>query len=219
MTRESDFMKIRIAIIEDERQTLSSLSELLNCSETLEVVGSFASGEEAIEDIMEVQPDVVLVDLGLPGISGIDVIREIKRALPSVKMLVFTIREDKSQLFQALRVGASGYLLKDASPGEIIDGIEEIHLGGSPMSPRIAKYVIEYFLEHEGEGYGRLSILTEREKEILRGVSEGLTYKQLADRFFISPHTARTHIKNIYEKLHVHSRAEMVMRGKEEGIL
>ncbi len=212
-------MRIKTAIVEDEIHTLSGLSALLSNSETIEVVGCFTSGEEAIEQIPRLHPDVVLIDLGLPGISGTEVIRKVKDTLPSLKMLVFTIREDKFHLFQALRAGASGYLLKDASPGEIIEAIEEINRDGSPVSPKIARYVIDYFQEHEGDCYTKISILSEREKEILRGIADGLTYKQLADRYFISPHTARTHIKNIYEKLHVHSRGEAVMMGKKEGVL
>lgn len=216
---ERDFMRIKVVIVEDEKKTLSSLFSLLNSSESLEVVGSFASGEEAIKEVPRIQPNVVLIDLGLPGISGIEVIRELKDALPFLKMLVFTIREDKFHLFQALRAGSLGYLLKDASPGELIEAIEEINRDGSPMSPKIARYVIDYFQEQEGDHHTRISILSEREKEILRGIADGLTYKKLADKYFISPHTARTHIKHIYEKLHVHSRGEAVMKGKKEGVL
>lgn len=212
-------MIIKVAIVEDQGNTLNSLSILLNKAETLNVVGTFTSGEEAIEGIPAIKPHVALIDLGLPGVSGIEVIRELKGYLQSLEMLVFTVHEDKRHLFSALKAGASGYLLKDTTHREIIKAIEDIYNGSSPMSPKVARYVIEHFHGMDPEGYTKDPCLTGREKDILKGIADGLTDKQLADRFFISRHTVRTHIRNIYEKLHVHSKAEAVMKAMREGVL
>ncbi len=212
-------MIIKVAIVEDQENTLNSLSILLNKAETLKVVGGFTTGEEALREIPKVKPHVVIVDLGLPGISGIELIKELKGAIHSIKMLVLTVYEDKKHLFTALKAGASGYLFKDSQPGEIIEAIEEIHNNCSFMSPKVARYVTEYFYRRGLEEYRANSVLTSRKKEILRGIADGLTDKQLADRLSISPHTVRTHIRNIYEKLHVHSKAEAVMKAMREGVL
>ncbi len=212
-------MIIRIAIVEDEKHLLNSLSMLLNGAETLEVVGCFITGEEALEKIPGVNPNVVIVDLGLPVISGIGVIKELKGLNPLINTLVHTVCEDKKHLFAALKAGASGYLLKDSDLGEMIQAIEEVHNGCSFMSPKVAKYVTEYFYEMGVEEANEDFFLTERAKEILRGIADGLTDKKLAERLFISPHTVRSHIRKIYEKLHVHSGAEAVSKAMRKGIL
>ncbi len=212
-------MPIKVAIIEDKEETLNGLSLLLGKSEILDVVGSFSIGESAIREIPSLMPNVALVDIGLPGVSGIDVIKELKELLPSIEMLVLTVHEDKGHLFAALKAGATGYLLKDSAPGEIIEAIEEAYNHGSPMSPRVARYIIEYFYEIGSEAHKGASLLTERENEILKGIADGLTDKRLADRLFISPHTVRTHLKKIYDKLHVHSKVEAVMRAKRDGVI
>ncbi len=221
-------MLISVAILEDNAETLNGLSVILSKAETLKVIGGFRTGESAIQEIPVIKPHVALIDLGLPGISGIEVIRELKNRLPSLEMLVLTVQEDKGNLFAALKAGASGYLLKDSAPSEIIEAIEDVYNHCSPMSPKVARYVIEYFNEMrpEGQGQGQARVglkpaptLTKRENDILNGIAEGLTDKGLADRLFLSPHTVRTHLKNIYEKLHVHSKVEAVMRAKREGML
>lgn len=211
---------IKVAIVEDQKKTLDSLSVLLDGANGLQVIGAFSSGEEAMDEIPRIDPDVVLVDLGLPGVSGIDVIRELKNILTHTEMLVLTGHEDKKHLFSALKAGASGYLLKESSPAEIIDAINEIYDGGAPMSPKVARYVIEEF--HSIPTFSRYRgncSLTNREKEVLKGICDGLTYKSLAERLSIEPNTVRTHIKNIYEKLHVHSNVEAVMKAKAERIV
>lgn len=212
-------MFIRIAIVENEEETLNSLSMLLNGAETLEVVGGFITGEDALEKIPIDNPHVVIVDLGLPGISGIEVIKELKRVNPLINTLVHTVYEDKKHLFAALKAGASGYLLKDSRPGEMIQAIEEVHNGCSFMSPKVAKYVTEYFYGMGQEEYSEDCVLTEREQDILRGIAAGLTDKKLADKLFVSPHTVRAHIRNIYKKLHVHSGPEAVSKAIRTGIL
>jgi DNA-binding NarL/FixJ family response regulator len=212
-------MLINVAIVEDNKETLDGLSMLLSKAGTMKIAGCYRTGESALEELPVIKPHVALIDLGLPGISGTDVIKGLKSRMPLLQMLVLTAHEDKEHLFEALKSGASGYLLKDSPPAEIIESIEEIHNGGSPMSPKVARYVIDYFNEMELKRRKIEAVLTQREKEILNGISDGLTNKRLADRLFISTHTVRTHIKNIYEKLHVHSKVEAVMRAKREGML
>ena len=212
-------MLISVAIVEDNKETLDGLSMLLSKAGTMKVVGNYMTGESAIEELPVIKPHVALIDLGLPGISGTEVIKKLKGQMSLLQMLVLTAHEDKEHLFEALKAGASGYLLKDSPPAEIIESIEEIHNGGSPMSPKVARYVIEYFNEMELKRRRIEAVLTQREKEILNGISDGLTNKRLADRLYISTHTVRTHIKNIYEKLHVHSKVEAVMKAKREGML
>lgn len=212
-------MFITIAIVEDDEHTLNNMSKLLNGAETLELVGSFITGEEALDKIPSINPDVVIVDIGLPFISGLEVVKELKRIKPSINTLVHTVCEDRKNLFTALKAGASGYLLKDSRPGEMIQAIEEVHNGCSFMSPKVAKYVTEYFYKMGPDEYSEDFSLTEREKEIIRGVADGLTDKKLADRLFISPHTVRSHIRKIYEKLHVHSGPEAVSKAIRTGIL
>lgn len=212
-------MLIKVAIVEDQRETLNSLSTLLNKTETILVVGGFTSGESALKEIPLIRPEVVLIDLGLPGISGIEVIRGLTDLISYLEILVLTVQEDKNNLFAALKAGASGYLLKDSTPSEIIEGIEEVMNQGSPMSPKVARYVIDYFNGIGSHDQIKGEPLTARECEILNGIAEGLTDKRLADRLFISPHTVRTHLKHIYDKLHVHTKVEAVMKAKKDGIL
>jgi len=212
-------MPIRVALVEDQQKTLNSLALLLGQATSLQVVATFTSGEEALAVIPKIRPHVTLVDLGLPGISGIEVIKRLREALPRMEILVLTIYEDRNRLFSALKAGASGYLLKDSTTEEIIEAIETIYRGGSPMSPRVARYVIEFFQESKARSGKGGYLLSNREREILNGIAEGLSAKRLADRLCISPHTVRTHIKNIYEKLHVHSKVEAVLKAKETGMI
>jgi len=213
-------MKIRIALREHGKG-LNNLSFLLLANPSnlkgIEIVGIFNTDEDAINGIPVLKPDVVLVDLNGIGISGIEVIRKLKSRLPRIKILVLSMHEDRKHLFSALRAGAGGYLLKNSTPEEIVEAIKEIHRGNSPMSPKVMRYVIEFF--HKiGMGDG-VDSLTEREKDILRGIVDGLTARECAERLRLSHHTVRTHIKNIYKKLQVHSRVEAVMRVKEKRIL
>jgi DNA-binding NarL/FixJ family response regulator len=210
-------MKIRVALVEDQKKTREGLFFLLKNAMGIEVVGMFSTGEEAIDEIPKLKPDVVLIDLGLPGISGMEVIKRLKEHFPKMEMLVLTVYEDRKHLFSALKAGASGYLLKDSRPEEIVKAVREICSGSSPMSPKVARYVIEFF--HGMRRKDGTEILTKREREILSGIADGLTSKKLAERLYISPHTVRTHIKKIYDKLHVHSKVEAVMKAKEKGIL
>lgn len=210
-------MKIKVSIVEDNPTTLKYLEALLSGSGRIEVVGAYSSGTEALRKIPEKTPDVLIVDLGLPDISGIDVIKKMREQSQDLEILVLTMHENREHLFSALKAGATGYLLKGTSSIEIIKAIEEVSDGGVPMSPRIARYIIEEFQNNKIKGID--SGLTSREKEVLKGISEGLSEKELADKLLLSSHTIHTHIKNIYRKLHVRSRIEAILKAKKKGII
>lgn len=197
---------IRIALVEDDPELLEGMSSMLTASADVTLTGSFASAEEFLAKAMELRPDVVLMDIGLPGMSGIECVAKLKASLPSTQFLMWTTFEDDEKIFDALRAGAAGYLLKNSTLQAIIEAINDISRGGSPMSSSIARKVIESFrpkttvLEEHN--------LTAREREILEWLAKGLRYKEIAARLFISTETVRKHIRNMYEKLHVQSRTD-----------
>lgn len=199
-------MNIRVAIIEDELEIRESLRLIINGSEGFECIHSFSNAEDAIVRIPELNLDVVLTDIHLPGKSGIDCIKELKPSCPELNFLVSTSFEDTETVFSALQAGASGYLTKTTQPSKILDSIVEIFNGGSPMSSHIARKVVSSF--NKVEEAPDLAKLTAREKEILELLSKGLRYKEIADKLFLSTETVRTHIRNIYEKLQVNSRTD-----------
>jgi DNA-binding NarL/FixJ family response regulator len=199
---------ITVAIIEDDLITRESLELLLQASEDLEMTGSFPDGESGVEFLKEQPADIVLVDIHLPGISGIECVRKLKAIHPQMKFIMCTIFKDDESVFTALKAGANGYLLKNDDPARITDSIRDLHSGGAPMTPEIARRVLESFQEPRGNE--ETDHLTKREKEMLGMLAKGLRYKEIADILFISPTTVRTHIYNIYQKLHVQSRMEAV---------
>jgi two-component system NarL family response regulator len=210
-------VKIKVALVEDNEKTREYLRALLGGSDGMELVCVCSSGEEALEKIPAAPPDVLVVDINLPGISGTDVTRALKAQFPSIEILVLTIHEDRENLFAALQAGASGYLVKGSASMEIIEAISLLMAGGAPMSPVIARYVIEEF--HEVKAVRTPSALTSREREVLQGVAAGLSEKKLAESLSVSPHTVHTHIKKIYRKLQVGSRAEAVLKARNKGIV
>jgi two-component system NarL family response regulator len=210
-------MKTKVALVEDNKKTREYLSALLGGSDGMELVCICSSGEEALEKIPVVPPDVIVMDINLPGISGIDLTRTLKAQFPSIEILVLTIHEDRENLFAVLQAGASGYLVKGSASREIIEAISLLMAGGAPMSPVIARYVIEEF--HEVKPVRAPTALTSREKEVLQGVAAGLSEKKLAEKLGVSPHTVHTHIKKIYRKLQVGSRAEAVLKARNKGIV
>ena len=166
--------------------------------------------EDACEEIPRIKPDIVLVDLGLPGISGVECIQRLKARIPSLQFLVLTIKNQDEAVFSALKAGASGYLLKTSEPSEIIGGIHDLYDGGAPMSTDIARKVVMHF-QSQGQSESHYDqILTSREKEVLGLLSKGKYYKEIASELFISLETVKSHCQNIYEKLHVSSRTEAV---------
>lgn len=204
-------MLITVAIVEDDRCVRESLSILINGTENLRCVSTHSSGEEALEDILIKRPDVVLMDINLPGMSGIDCVRKLKATLPKVQILMLTMYEDDEKVFQSLVAGASGYLVKRTSPSELLNAIQDVYSGASPMSGKVARTVVEYFHKQQKTSPHEES-LSRREEEILRLLAKGYRYKEIADALAISFETVRSHLKNIYDKLHVRSRTEAVVK-------
>lgn len=204
---------LRIAVIEDERTSRTLLERLIGKTSGMELCGSWDRGEDAIGAICALRPDVVLVDLELPGISGEDCIRALSGVLPGAAFVVLTAHDDPARVFDALRAGANGYLLKGSSPAEIVNALNAAHRGGAPLSPEIAHLVIRAFKEQPKEKPPiALPTLSPREHEILDHLSTGKVPKETAVALGISYETVRDHLKRIYQKLHVRSRTEAVIR-------
>lgn len=203
-------MTIRVAIVEDDEGLATSLKWLLNGTDGFECVGTWSSGEAALAEIGNVMPDVVLMDLNLPGMDGAACARRIKGMLPSTQIMVLTMFEDDEKVFNSLESGASGYLLKRTSPARILEAIRELREGGSPMSPHIARLVVQRFQSPPSSA--ELASLTPREQQILALLSKGFLYKEIGAQLGIGFETVRTHLRSIYDKLHVHSRTEAVVK-------
>jgi DNA-binding NarL/FixJ family response regulator len=207
---------MQIIIVEDNRLLLENLRLLLNGEEGIKVTGAFGSAEEALPEIAQCAPDVMLTDLDLPGISGIELTRRAKARLPDLDIMAYTIFEDRETVFSAIKAGASGYILKGSTPRELIESLNSLYRGGAPMSPKIARKVIQEF---QDDTVFEDSLLSQREKEIVKGIERGLTYKNIAEKLFISPHTVHTHIKNIYEKLQAKDRPEAISKARRKGLI
>lgn len=210
-------MTIDVVVIEDNEKYRNGLTQLIDGTPGYSCVGAFADCEKALPEISNLLPNVVLMDIGLPGMSGIEGVKAIKTCFPEIEILMLTIYEDDDKVFQSLYAGASGYLLKKTPPSRILEAISEIHSGGAPMSAKIARKVLELF--HKGTPADEADQLSTREKEILQLLVDGLSHKAIAERLFISPHTVRTHLKNIYEKLHVHSKSEAAVKAVKRRLL
>lgn len=204
---------IRVCIFEDNTQLRESLFILIDASDGFVCVGSFANCDNVIDKVSSVKPDVILMDIELPGTNGIDAVRLIKLKFPESKILMETIFEDDDKVFQSICNGAEGYILKSTPPQEILDAIKEIHEGGAPMTPAIALKVMRMFKQNLSANKDDSFNLSSREKEILKCLVEGMSYKMIADTCFISADTVNGHIKNIYRKLQVHSKGEAVAKA------
>jgi len=204
-------MSIKVVVIEDQKDTRDMLAILINGSEAYECIATFGSSEEAIQGMPGLQPDVALVDINLPGISGTECVRQLKEAQPSVQYVMCTSLEDSDTIFEALQAGANGYITKSATPVKILEAISDAFNGGSPMSSQIARKVVSFFQHTEPlKNNTELQKLSGREQEILDYLSKGYRYKEIASSLFLSIETVRKHIYNIYEKLQVDSRIEAV---------
>ncbi len=199
---------ITVSIIEDDKSYREGLEDFINASEEFRVLHSYPSAETAFPHIIENPPAIAVVDIKLPGVSGVDLIYKIKKMRPEIQCIVCSFYDDNEFIFNALRNGASGYLLKDSLATEIIDSLKELYNGGAPMSRYIARKVISVF--QEKPELPKLSELTERENEILKLISTGLAIKEAAAEINLSAHTVTKHLKNIYTKLHVNNRIEAV---------
>lgn len=209
-------MSIAIAIVEDQRDMRESLVEWLGNAPGLRCVGAHATAPEALRNIPGENPDVVLMDINLPGMNGIQCVAKLKELLPKIQILMLTTYDEGDLIFDSLRAGANGYLLKNMEREELIAAVQEVHSGGAPMSLQIARKVINYFHTVK-RAAPEVEQLTGREQDILRLLARGYMYKEIADHLKISMSTVRTHISAVYEKLHVHSRTEAVMKLVERG--
>jgi DNA-binding NarL/FixJ family response regulator len=207
---------MRLALVEDNSITRETLKMLLGGEKSVTSVETFENAERALESFASQAPEVLLVDLDLPGMHGTELIRQVKAAYPHVEIMVYTIFEDRDTVFAAIKAGASGYLLKGSSPRELLESLQNLHQGGAPMSPRIARKIIQEFQSPQAE---EENPLTAKEANIVRHVEQGLTYKEIGERLSISPHTVHTHIKNIYEKLQAKGRRDALKRARQIGII
>jgi len=203
--------KSSVAIVEDNAPLGASLRQIVDSTEDLQCVGVWTSGEDALKKIDAFRPDVVLMDINLPGISGIETTARVRQFLPAIQIIMVTVYGDLDMIFSALKAGASGYLLKRSSPAEVREAIREVLTGGAPMSPEIARRVVETFRQATEEDTTD-SDLSSRETAILEQLCEGLANKEIAYRLGIAANTVRVHLRNIYEKLHVRSRTEAAMK-------
>ncbi len=204
-------MNIRVAIVEDDEQVRENLSRLVSGTAGFECVATFATGELALEGLPRRRTDVVLMDINLPGISGVECARQLKANVPGIEIVMLTVYDDSDRIFQALQMGASGYLLKRSPASEILRAVEEVHRGGAPMSSYIARKVVQSFCR-QGPSDKTGENLSRRETDVLDYVSRGYTNKEIADALGLSPETVRGYLKTIYSKLHVRSRTEAAMK-------
>lgn len=212
MTARSDKSPaLGVSIVEDDEDIRSNLAHLIKRAADFRLVSEHSSGEDAVAQILRLAPEVVLMDINLPGISGIECARRLKSVLPQVQIIMLTVYEDSDQIFQSLRAGASGYLLKRTPGAKILESIREAHTGGSPMTSHIARKVVQFFNQIPKLS-SALESLSDREKEVLEQLSQGRLYKEIADGLGISIDTVRKHLQSIYQKLHVHSRTEAVVK-------
>jgi DNA-binding NarL/FixJ family response regulator len=204
-------MAISVAIVEDNPEVRRNLSRYIDGAPGFRCTCLCASAEEALRTIPIAPPDVVLMDIQLPGMSGIACTASLKAALPSLPVMMLTVYEDTDVIFRALKAGASGYLLKRSDPAKVLEAITELHHGGAPMTDQIARKVIESFHQAKPETHPQ-DKLTAREEEILDQLAQGYVTKEIADKLAITPATVRFHLKHIYDKLHVRSRVEAVIK-------
>ncbi len=206
--------KIKVSIVEDKADLRIALEQIIHLNNDFEFVESYTNGEAAVIYMHEKPTDIVLMDINLGGISGIEAVQHLKKTVPNVKFMMCTVYEEEDKIFEALRAGASGYILKKTPPLQLLEAIRELYNGGAPMSSQIAAKVVLAFQNNKdlktSTHNTAIDVLSTREKEILLKLSKGLLYKEIASELFISQETVRKHVYNIYEKLHVNNRIEAV---------
>jgi DNA-binding NarL/FixJ family response regulator len=202
---------ISFSIVDDDKNLRQSIANFVNRSDGFRCVSSFGSGEAALKRLPAEQPDVVLMDINMAGMNGIECAQRLKTVAPGIQIVMLTVYEDTEKIFKALAAGATGYLLKRLTPAKLLQAIREVHEGGSPMSGSIARKLVASLQTAESSG-PRLAQLSPREQMILERLAKGLTYQAIADELGISVNTIRSHLRRVYEKLHVQSRTEAVVK-------
>ncbi len=224
-------MSLKLLVFEDNRVYRESLLTLFRYTDDIEILGAYPDGSHLEAALLNGIPDVVLMDIDMPGVNGIETTARLKERLPEVQVVMLTVSEEAERIFDALRNGATGYLLKKTSPEELIDSIYQVHKGGSPMTPAIARKVLAFFqyntliapidqntaikqpvTNDNEEAVDLLADLSPREREILEGLVDGLSYKLIAARYYIAIDTVKNHIQKIYQKLHVNSKGEAIVK-------
>ena len=205
-------MSIAVSIVEDDPGVRSSLVKLINSSPGYQCVSQHSSAENALEEIPKLKPDVTLMDINLPGINGVECVRKLKPLLPATQVIMLTVYQNTDNIFKALAAGATGYLLKQTPPAELLAAIRDVNDGGSPMSGHIARKIVQSFQEAVAPAQAVSETLSPREAEVLDLLAKGFLYKEIADQMKISYATVHTHIRHVYEKLHVRSRTEAVAK-------
>jgi DNA-binding NarL/FixJ family response regulator len=208
---------IKVAIVEDLQEVADGLAAFLQYDKEIHLVGNYRTAEAAEIELPLINPDIVIMDINLPGMSGIECVAKIKAIAPVIQFMMFTVYENNEQVFEALKAGASGYLLKKTPPAEIITAVKELHAGGSPMSAPIARKLVTIFQQQQPTVTPAAAVLTPREKEVLELTAKGLLYKEIADKLGIGFGTVRQHLYRVYEKLHVQNKTEAINKvfGKE----
>lgn len=204
-------MSIAVSIVEDDPQVRSSLAKLIDGAAGFRCVSRHGSAEDALVEIPKIRPAVVLMDINLPGINGVECVRRLKPQLPGAQMIMLTVYQNTEHIFNALAAGATGYMLKQTPPAELLQAITEVHAGGSPMSSHIARKIVQSF-QQPAAAAAEAESLSPREAEVLELLAKGFLYKEIADQMKVSYATVHTHIRHIYEKLHVRSRTEAVAK-------
>jgi len=207
---------IKLIVVEDNPLLRDNLRLLLAGEPGIEVLAVFETAEEALAEIDRLQPRMILSDINLPGMSGIDLIRQVRAMHPEIDVMAHTVNEDRHTVFAALKAGASGYIVKGARPSALIEALYSLHEGGAPMSPKIARAVVREF---QDDIVDQDLLLSVKEKEVLFGIQEGLSYKEIATRMHISPHTVHSHIKKIYDKLQAKDKHEAISKARRRGLL
>lgn len=211
-------MNIAVSIVEDDPGVRSSLVKLINSSPGYRCVSQHSSAEDALDEIPKLKPDVTLMDINLPGgLNGVECVRKLKPLLPRTQVIMLTVYQNTDNIFKALAAGATGYLLKQTPPSELLAAIRDVNAGGSPMSGHIARKIVQSFQEPAPKAFEEASALSPREAEVLDLLARGFLYKEIADQMKISYATVHTHIRHVYEKLHVRSRTEAVAKHLGQG--
>ncbi|HEY4417393.1 MAG TPA: response regulator transcription factor [Verrucomicrobiae bacterium] len=212
MPKPKAILNIAVAIVEDDVPAREILAGWIRNASGFQLLGEFDDAETAIAQLPLQKPSVVLFDINLPGMNGIECVRKLKPRLPDTQFVMVTVYEDANHIFNALSAGASGYLLKQTRRNELLDALKDVHAGGSPMSSQIARKVVQNFYRNETQSEGEIIQLSPREREVLELLARGYLYKEIAEMLKISVQTVNTYIRRVYEKLHVRSRAQAVAK-------